>query len=338
MFFPTDWLVDSDRGGDFEQMEPPEFAALLCHFYAALGPKSAGSTYSKASYTGIRAAIHRHMISPPFSRQMNILKDREFSKANQVFIGILKTLRSEGKDITKHHQAIEPDELKIIYENVLNDQSPWALLNKVFFEISLFCARRGMEGLRDLNKHSFVFKTDTNGTEYVTMACNEKEKTKQGSERNIKEKEAIMYAQPGSDKCPVTSLKKYLGLLHPDCPAFFQYPCKNWNKGPIWYNNMPVGKNTLSKMMKTISKNAGLETEYTNHCIRATSITALHRAGTDAQSITYVSGHKNVTGLEPYTAGPSHKKKQDMSNTLFNFANGTPSSEESIAPNFYTCY
>ena len=51
--------------------------------------------------------------------------------------------------------------------------------------------------------------------------------------------------------------------------------------------------------MKTISKKAGLETEYTNHCIRATSITALHRAGTDAQSITYVSGHKHVTGLEP---------------------------------------
>ena len=108
---------------------------------------------------------------------------------------------------------------------------------------------------------------------------NEKEKSKQGSERNIKEKEAIMYAQPGSDKCPVKSLNKYLGLLHPDCPTFFQYPCKNWNKCPIWYNNMPVGKNTLSKMMKTISKKAGSETEYTNHCIRATSITALHRAG-----------------------------------------------------------
>ena len=43
----------------------------------------------------------------------------------------------------------------------------------------------------------------------------------------------------------------------------------------------PVGKNTLSKMMKTICKKAGLETEYTNHCIRTTSITALHRAGTD---------------------------------------------------------
>ena len=107
-------------------MEPPEFAALLCHLYAALGPESAGSTYSNASYTGIRAAIHRHMISTPFSRQMNILKDREFSKANQVFIGILKTLCSEGKDITKHHQAIEPDELKIMYDNVFNDQSPWA--------------------------------------------------------------------------------------------------------------------------------------------------------------------------------------------------------------------
>ena len=74
------------------------------------------------------------------------------------------------------------------------------------------------------------------------MACNEKEKTKPGSERNIKEKEAIMYAQPGSDTCPVTSLKKYIGLLHPDCPALVQYLCKNWNKGPIWYNNMYVGK------------------------------------------------------------------------------------------------
>ena len=121
-------------------------------------------------------------------------------------------------------------ELKIMYDIVVfNDHSLWALLNKVFFETSLFFARRGMEGLRDFNKKSFVFKTDTNGTEYVTMIHNEKEKTKQGSERNIKE--VIMYAQPGSDKCPVKFLKKIYLVIISGCPVSLQELEMKLNEG-----------------------------------------------------------------------------------------------------------
>ena len=46
-----------------------------------------------------------------------------------------------------------------------------------------------------------------------------------------------------------------------------------------WYGNMVVGENTLGKKMKVSSHQAEFSTIYTNHSIRATTITKLDRSG-----------------------------------------------------------
>ena len=63
---------------------------------------------------------------------------------------------------------------------------------------------------------------------------------------------------------------------------------------------MVVGENTLGKKMKVISQ-AELSTTYTNHSMRATTITILDRSGFQARHIMSVSGHRNESRIKSYS-------------------------------------
>ena len=69
-------------------------------------------------------------------------------------------------------------------------------------------------------------------------------------------------------------------------------------------------------MMSRISKSANLNKAYTNHCIRATSITALNDAGYDSRRIMSVSKHKSECNIRSYCQDASAAQKSKMSATL----------------------
>jgi hypothetical protein len=58
---------------------------------------------------------------------------------------------------------------------------------------------------------------------------------------------------------------------------------------------------TLGKFIKAISIDAGLSQLYTNHCIRASCITALDDGGMEARHIMNVSGRKSETSINSYS-------------------------------------
>ena len=62
--------------------------------------------------------------------------------------------------------------------------------------------------------------------------------------------------------------------------------------------------------MKIISVNAGTRQVYTNHCLRATSVTNLDEAGFEARDIMTVSGHHAETSIKSYARTSSGKKKR----------------------------
>lgn len=229
------------------------------------------------------------------------MHDREFQAANQVLVGSLAKNKKEGKDQTKHKLPIESDDLSHLYElKVLSNETPITLQRKVYVEISLHFGRRGREGLRQLNKESFEIKVDRNKEEYVIQSYHEKEKNHKGYEaKKHFEKSPVMYST-GSPLCPVYSLKLYLSKLHPDCKDFFQLPNRNFQRDGIWYRPRPLGVNTLGDMMKNICLEGNLDTIYTNHCIRATTCTALHERGVVGDNIRHVTGHRNADSLKSY--------------------------------------
>jgi len=114
--------------------------------------------------------------------------------------------------------------------------------------------------------------------------------------------EARMYARPGDPMCPVQSFRKYLSKLHPDLECLWQRPLDSFAPSyGVWYSKVPLGKNTLGDMMAEISDVAGLSQRYTNHCIRATFISTLDRAGIEARHIMRDSGHKSEAFIRSYS-------------------------------------
>ena len=88
------------------------------------------------------------------------------------------------------------------------------------------------------------------------------------------EKTARMY-ETESDTDGYRALGLYISKLNPKCEALFQLPRRDWNGAVvhnIWYENRPLGVNTLGSMMKEIITKAILSKVYTNHWVRAMAI------------------------------------------------------------------
>ena len=130
-----------------------------------------------------------------------------------------------------------------------------------------------------------------------------------------------MYEQGKDINCPVKSLEKYLSKLNPNCNSFFQRPkSKHHYCDDVWYDNVPVSKNTLSTKMKKLSQAAGCSRLYTNHCVRVTTITTLSRAGISDHDICHVSGHRSKESLSAYKAKPTSKKRLEMITMLHDYS------------------
>lgn len=63
-----------------------------------------------------------------------------------------------------------------------------------------------------------------------------------------------------------------------------------------WYHSFPVGKNALYLFMSNLSIESNLS--YTNHCIRATSISTLDHQRIEARHIMSVSGNIKETSIK----------------------------------------
>ena len=76
-------------------------------------------------------------------------------------------------------------------------------------------------------------------------------------------------------------------------------------------------KNNLGNKMKELSELAQLFKTYTNHCLRATTITLLDRNGFEARHIMSISGHKSEGSIRSYSKTDG-TKMQAMSKVLSN--------------------
>lgn len=111
-----------------------------------------------------------------------------------------------------------------------------------------------------------------------------------------------IYSLPESEKCFVRILDFYLSKV-PDQPkAFYLRPLKEVpsQSHKPWFANVPVGVNTLRLMMSNMSKDAELQTIYTNHSLRATSVSRLFAKNVPEKIIQEKSGHKSLAGLRVY--------------------------------------
>jgi hypothetical protein len=162
------------------------------------------------------------------------------------------------------------------------------------FELMYYTCRRGRENVHEMTKSTFVLQKDDQRREYVQQRLSELDKNhREDSKPDDCVGEGRMYSKPGSALCPVLSYKLYLSKLHPDLDALWQRPLDSFeSESPVWYYRQKIGVNTLAKFMSNLSTLASLSVSYSNHSIRATSITVMDDAGIEARHIMRISGHR----------------------------------------------
>ena len=251
----------------------------------------------------------------PHSRTVNIITDVEFQSANNVFRGDLKRNKRKGNDKTSSYPPISEGDLEKLHESeVINVDNPDGLLKFVWFNIQVKFCRRGREGQRSIKKADWEFHTDDVGREYVCLKYLDHQKNHPGDSGDTEEK-PVMYGTDGPH-CPLAAMKKYLSKLNPKCEAFFQRPKKTIKNDNIWYDNMPLGVNTLGNLMKSMSTEAKLSRTYTNHSLRSTVLHVLNKSEKYSDRvICSLSGHKNPSSLRSYCK-PSDGQRRSMSDTL----------------------
>ncbi|ESO95566.1 hypothetical protein LOTGIDRAFT_175143 [Lottia gigantea] len=101
--------------------------------------------------------------------------------------------------------------------------------------------------------------------------------------------------QENPARCLVRLYEKYMSLRPKTCNAYYVRPLK-YPKRDTWYCAVPVGRHTLSGVVKRLCANAGVDGFHTNHSLRATTATRMYDSGIDEQLIAKRKGHTNRLG------------------------------------------
>ncbi len=291
-----------------------KLSPMLARYYAELR-KADGELYAKKSMQSLRYGLQRFFEK---ERGFDIVNDGDFKEANNMFKSVCVELKKAGRATVNHKPPILPGDMhKIRTSTALNQTTPRGLQNKVFVDIMVYFCNRGRENLREMSKDDFIVEVDAQGEKFVKFRRDKMTKNHRGDD-DEQSQGGFMYATPHKpDTCPVQSFEKYHASLNPKCEAFWQKPKDPSRIGSngIWYENMAVGKNTLYTKTREISTEAGCSKLYTNHCLRASNLTALDAAGFEARDIMTVSGHHSESSIRSYSR-TSQEKKRKMSHTL----------------------
>nr|XP_033936303.1 uncharacterized protein LOC117445018 [Pseudochaenichthys georgianus] len=277
-----EYLSEKAQSPDFETLDKESLCAVLRSFYAGARSKS-GQLYSKSSLISIRSSLNRYLNEPPYCRTLDLTKDPELRSANLTLAAVIRRLEEQGAGPVVQKQAITRSDLRKLYDSsVFNTDTPFGLLNKVWFETCMYFCTRGRENQRELEEDSFGLAVDEDGRKFVYFkALGPYHKSRSAAwtrKRPDSDEDTLprMY-ETGSEQCPYASFVRYVSKRNPLCRAYFQRPRDHCCASDMtWYENKAIGKNLLGTRMQMMSRAAKLSKTYTNHCIGAVSIATLN--------------------------------------------------------------
>ena len=185
-----------------------------------------------------------------------------------------------------------------------------------------------------MKKSTFKISKDDKNRKFISMSCTDLTKNHRGGNKQTDQdySKQQLYGSSGHMNF-IDVFEFYLSKLHPLCLALFQTPLNIFSQDKHWFRNEPMGKNTLSNIMKRISKKAGLSTEYTCHSVRASTITALSKAGVEGRQICQITKHKNEQSLKHHVEDLSNEQKKSCSAILTKALTG----QEEVVPTSQSC-
>lgn len=225
-----------------------------------------------------------------------------------------------------------------------NENTPEGLMRKFYHIAAVELAWRGGEAVACLLNFFQPEKNNdgslTNRIEYNPVFS----KTCQGGSKSCTSSKWLI-ANSESQRCPVRLFYKLISKrgVHITSPRLFLKPNRHWKtETDSWYDNIPVGKNTINGWTKSSAEAIGLnvkDKKITNHSNRSTAVSELAKKGVQEQQLLKITGHNNPNSIKPYLNidqehhrkiintmrgnGSSIVEKNSQSNATLNFNNCT---------------
>ena len=149
----------------------------------------------------LRYGLHKHFLN---LRDVDIVKDKEFTKSGRIFKTVINQLKQKGKANVKHHRPVSKNDMNTI-QNSLDVDTPRGLQQKIFIDVMVYFANRGQENLYDMKPEDFILG-EKDGRRCF---CLVDKSTKNHQDDDTSSQGGLMFESPGNSKCPVASLLKY---------------------------------------------------------------------------------------------------------------------------------
>ena len=116
--FSTEWLKFRFNDDKFEELTAIELDLKLEMFWTEVRNKE-GNQYSVSMMRVLRSGIARYLTRPPHKKPFCLLSGEEFLKSNTMFFAMLKNMKKNGKDLSKHYPPITQNDLKKIQTTIV---------------------------------------------------------------------------------------------------------------------------------------------------------------------------------------------------------------------------
>ena len=300
------WASERGRPHDPEQLDPEELDKVLGQFFGELR-KQNGDEYEPDSLRVMQASISRYLLGKKYEK--NILSDLAFQSSRNILEGKARLLRQKGMGKRPNaSRALTPQEEGILWSlNRLGGHDSLSLLRTMWFNNTLHFGLRGRQEHVVMTVENFRFRQDDEGIEFIEFLEDPTKTRPSGLTCRSRVTCPKMFAT-SSANCPVQLFKLYLSKRPADMREsgrFYLQPKQRACKGnSAWYNRTPVGKNSLSSMMKDLVSGTDIDpSKLTNHSGRKTLVQKMKKAKVPESSIIKVTGHSTTGGLRNYDPG-----------------------------------
>lgn len=296
------------RDYKLEKHTPAEELAKIMEDYAYNMKKLNGEDYKESSIKSIWNTTAQ-MLQEKYYQEFNIkidpFTDIVFKSAR--LAKDLKRKQLQGKQEKRKESSKALTTQELLYMIKIHDEdTPDGLQKKIFHLFSFELAWRGNEAV-NCKVHYFQQELDLKGEftgriEYNPIFS----KTTQGGAKALASSKWLVRNNTNKDLCPIRLFLKLFEKrnTNPEITSdrLFLTVHSNWKKG-IWYKNMPIGINSMSKWTKLSAEKIGVNTKkfkVTNHSHRSSTISALAKNGVGEQEMIKLTGHSHANSLKPY--------------------------------------
>ena len=266
-----------------------------------------GDPYPPKTLHSLLTGILRHMRTknPDYPNFLD-KDDSAFVSFRTTLDNLFKSLREKGIGATAYHtEGICKEEEEMLRKSsVLNIDTLKGLLRSVFYyNDKCFCLRGGQEQ-RELSVSQF--ERGHNPECYIYSENASKNRMGGLLQMRLEHKSVTVVANPDvGSRCHVHLLDKYISKLPPEAiekNLFYCRPLSCTPKEPSqpWYMPVPVGKNTLCKMVSEMCEEAGISGKKTNHSLQVSGASSLFSAGVPERIIQQRTGHRSLEALRLY--------------------------------------